>query len=130
MILQVPIYADSVDIYSPDYQKLRQWIAILELRNAVKARDLVLLSQLVAESKKKKLEREIANDVKTAEDVIARLEAIKRLTQMIADMDRQLVAEVKSYLNPRPPVYNVIAATFMLLGEPKANIKVECKYVN
>lgn len=70
------------------------------------------------------------NDVKTAEDVIARLETIKRLTQMIADMDRQLVAEVKSYLNPRPPVYNVIAATFMLLGEPKINIKVECKYVN
>lgn len=94
------------------------------MRNAVKARDLVLLRQLVAETKKKKLESGTEDEMKTAEDVITRLEMIRRLTQMIVDMDRQLVAEVKSYLSPRPPVYNVIAATFMLLGEPQANIKV------
>lgn len=96
-----------------------------ELRKGVKARDLALLRQLVTKAKKEKLESGIEEEMTRAEDVIARLEMIRRLTQMIVDMDRQLVAEVKSYNNPRPPVYNVIAATFMLLGEPQANIKVQ-----
>ena len=52
------------------------------------------------------------------------LQNVEKLRLMVLNMDNFNLAEIKSYYDPPPEVYRVMAATFLFIGEPRKKVKV------
>ena len=52
------------------------------------------------------------------------LQGIEKIRHAILNLDQRTIAEIKSYSQPPEPVHHVMAAVYVLLGEPEENLKV------
>ena len=93
------------------------------LRAAIKERDIGKLKKCLLEAEDKHLEEDLKPDYETGKRLLERLEKMEIVKRKIMDLDRPLIAELKSFSEPPVPVYRAMMASYLLMGESKSSLK-------
>ncbi|XP_066286953.1 uncharacterized protein [Branchiostoma lanceolatum] len=65
---------------------------------------------------------ELRKHMNEAEEILEKIKRLDKLRHAIMAMNQTTIAEIKTYNNPPPAVYKVMMATFLLLGNTKAQV--------
>ena len=68
-------------------------------------------------------------EIKSAKCLAAHLSHLQKYRDAIMGMTRSLISEMNSYSSPPDVVKSVLAATYLLLGENEATVKVIARIV-
>ena len=70
------------------------------------------------------LAEKLGLQMKMARRILEQLRRIERLRHDILTLDQKTIAEIKSYSKPPEPVYKVMRATFVMLGDTEDMLSV------
>ncbi|KAI8508799.1 hypothetical protein Bbelb_138980 [Branchiostoma belcheri] len=113
--------SQSEDVYKEATRTLRLLTAREDLRKAIDSRQKDQLKDAMqgCAEFKNELQKDL-NEAKRVLDAVLHLESLRH---KIMAMNQATVAELKTYNQPPPAVNQVMMATFLLLGNSKAQIK-------
>ena len=94
------------------------------MKDAMQKRDLKRLEKAVDAAKADGFEKKLGLQFQMALKVLEQLRRIEKLRHAILNLDQKTIAELKSYKDPPEGVYEVMAATFLLLGNVEKELKV------
>ena len=97
---------------------------LTELTQAMSKRHLRRLERAINAAVDAGLEEKLGLQMKMARRILEQLRRIERLRHDILALDQKTIAEIKSYSKPPEPVYRVMKATFVLLGEDVETLEV------
>lgn len=66
----------------------------------------------------------LQNQITEAEQLLAELKKIKRFAHEVLQMKQPTISEIHTYKHPRPLAYDVMKATYILLGEREVHLEV------
>ena len=95
-----------------------------EMKDSMSKRDLQRLEKAVSAAEKEGFDKKLGLQFQMAKKVLEQLRRIEKLRHAILDLDQKTIAELKSYSSPPDGVYEVMAATFLLLGNTEKELKV------
>ncbi|XP_021346178.1 hillarin-like [Mizuhopecten yessoensis] len=104
----------------------RQNVLKLEkgLNEAIMRRHIDILDTAIDKAEKSEFKSQLAPKIGEADQVRQELIKLNRFAHDILAMRQPTVSELHSYKIPKPPVKDVMVATFTLLGESKDNLEV------
>ncbi len=96
----------------------------LALTTAMSARNLQRLEDAVKRAEAAGLEKKLGLQLGMAQRVLEQLKRIEKLKHEIMQLNQKTIAEIKSYSHPPEGVHQVMMASFVLLGDDPAKLKV------
>lgn len=91
------------------------------LRNGINRRNADLLDKAIQEAKQSAHMDKLANYVEEGEKM---LQEADKNPKYILEMKRTTVSEIHRYITPKPVMFNVMKATYLILGQDPNTVKV------
>ena len=88
-----------------------------------------VLSEALAEAKASEFSEKLTNVIEEAEEVKSEISNLKRFAHDILELSQKTVSEIHRYKTPSETMYNIMKATFLLLGEQSSSLKVRLMQV-
>lgn len=95
-----------------------------ELKEAIARRNVDVLETAIDNAKSSEFSSNLQNHITEAEQLLAELRKLKRFAHEVLQMKQSTISEIHSYKNPRPLAYDVMKATYFLLGEKEDHLQV------
>lgn len=83
-----------------------------------------MLETAIDNAKSSEFSSNLQNHITEAEQLLAELRKLKRFAHEVLQMKQSTISEIHSYKNPRPLAYDVMKATYFLLGEKEDHLQV------
>ena len=113
------------DLYD-DYFKAEQILVFFKVKddliNSLSSNQPQVIQNTINAVTLHGFENDLQDILEEARKEIARLQKFVKLRHEIMDLNQQALAEVKSYKEPKPAVFDIFYATYRLLGESKTNL--------
>lgn len=97
---------------------------VLALEDGINRRNLDILEPAIKAAKISDQEYKLSDRIKEAEELRDHLLTLKRFAHDVLDMKQTTISEIHRYSIPTPLIFNVMKATFQLLGEHPQNLEV------
>lgn len=97
---------------------------VLALEDGINRRNLDILEPAIIAAKISDQEYKLSDRIKEAEELRDHLLTLKRFAHDVLDMKQTTISEIHRYSIPTPLIFNVMKATFQLLGEHPQNLEV------
>lgn len=110
-----------------DLAYLYIWL-ISELRDAINRRHIETLEKAIALAQSSRYIDNVAQLRQEAETVLGHLRQLDRFAHEVLEMKQPTISEIHSYKKPQPLIFDVMQATFLLLGEKDYHIDVSIKF--
>lgn len=94
-----------------------------ELKEAIARRNVDVLETAIDNAKSSEFSSNLQNHITEAEQLLAELRKLKRFAHEVLQMKQSTISEIHSYKNPRPLAYDVMKATYFLLGEKEDHLQ-------
>ncbi|XP_060074409.1 lim and transglutaminase domain protein ltd-1-like [Ylistrum balloti] len=94
-----------------------------DLRDAVLRRNVGVLEAAIEKAKTSEHEELLRPKIEEAEELLAHLAKLHKFAHGVLQLKQQTVSELHRYKIPPVPVHEVMLATYIMLGEPRENIK-------
>ncbi|XP_061168879.1 uncharacterized protein LOC133178144 [Saccostrea echinata] len=119
---------DKIDLEDKgDRQRAEERLAYLilrkELKNAIARRNGEKLEEAIENAKSSEYESDLENLIEEAEDLLSQLQKLKVFAHDILQMKQTTVSEIQTYKHPKPLAYDVMKATYILLGEDERQLE-------
>ena len=98
------------------------------LRRGIERRNLKELDDAINHVKHSGFEFTLAKEMIESNKVLLQLRRLERIRAEILELKQSTVAEICSYQKPPPIVHTVMTATFLILGHPEEETKVNEYY--
>lgn len=95
-----------------------------ELKEAIARRNVDVLETAIDNAKSSEFSSNLQNHITEAEQLLAELRKLKRFAHEVLQMKQSTISEIHTYKHPRPLAYDVMKATYLLLGEREDHLKV------
>lgn len=99
-------------------------VFVLALEDGINRRNLDILEPAIKAAKISDQEYKLSDRIKEAEELRDHLLTLKRFAHDVLDMKQTTISEIHRYSIPTPLIFNVMKATFLLLGEHPQNLEV------
>lgn len=119
---------DKVDLEDKgDRQRAVERITFLrlrkELKDAIARRHGEKLEEAIENAKQSKYEENLQNKIREAEELLAQLRRLKRFAHEVLKMQQPTISEIHNYRHPKPLAYEIMKATYILLGEEEGRVE-------
>ncbi|OWF35540.1 uncharacterized protein LOC110442809 isoform X2 [Mizuhopecten yessoensis] len=112
----------------PLIKKAKRLLELLQakqdLNSASSKRDLKALTSAIERAKAANYDNLLDLQIAMASRLKDQLMRIEKLRHSVLSMDQKTVSEIRTYSNPPDGVHQSLMATFLLLGNPKKDVKV------
>lgn len=99
-------------------------ILVLALDDGINRRNVDILEPAIKAAKISDQVYKLSDRIKEAEELRDHLLTLKRFAHDVLDMKQTTISEIHRYSIPSPLIFNVMKATFLLLGEHPQNLEV------
>ena len=100
-----------------------------DLINATLSKDPVILRDAILRAQKQNYNMSLTVQILLATRILERLNRVKKISSTVLEMNQNAITEMKKYQKPPDGVHQSLAATFLLLGEKPAMLKVNLLYL-
>lgn len=100
-----------------ELQKIRE-----QLNKAWDEKSIDGLRKAIKACEDKQFEKDLDPEYTRAVKLLERLERIARVRKAVMDLNRPLLAELRSFSTPPPEVHKALIASYLLLGEKKKDV--------
>ncbi|XP_062607656.1 lim and transglutaminase domain protein ltd-1-like [Saccostrea cucullata] len=119
---------DKIDMEDKgDRQKAEERLTYLslrkELKDAIARRHGDKLEEAIENAKSSQYESDLQKLIKEAEDLLSQLRRLKRFAHEVLKMQQPTISEIHNYKHPKPMAYDVMKATYILLGEEEKRVE-------
>ncbi|XP_061168877.1 hillarin-like [Saccostrea echinata] len=119
---------DKVDLDDKgDRQQAEERLTYLslrkELKDAIARRHGEKLEEAIENAKSSVYKSNFENIIEEAEDLLSQLQRLKAFAHDILQMQQTTVSEIQTYKHPKPMAYDVMRATYILLGEEEWRVE-------
>ncbi|XP_062607663.1 lim and transglutaminase domain protein ltd-1-like [Saccostrea cucullata] len=94
-----------------------------ELKDAMARRHGEKLEEAIGNAKSSKYESDLQELIEQAEDLLSQLRRHKSLAHEVLTMQQLTISEIHNYKHPKPMAYDVMKATYILLGEEERRVE-------
>ncbi|KAH9525357.1 hypothetical protein Btru_001150 [Bulinus truncatus] len=94
-----------------------------DLRDAIRRSNVGVLERTIADAKSCRYSRELQPQIQAAERKLAHLRELNQYSHDILAMDQTTISEIHSYHRPPACVHDVMAASYMLLGQEESTLR-------
>ncbi|XP_021375601.1 hillarin-like [Mizuhopecten yessoensis] len=94
-----------------------------DLRDAILRRNVGVLDAAIAKAKTSEHEQQLRPKIEEAEGLREHLAKLHKFAHGVLQLKQQTVSELHRYKIPPVPVHDVMLATYIMLGEPRENVK-------
>ncbi|KAK3098481.1 hypothetical protein FSP39_019873 [Pinctada imbricata] len=94
-----------------------------DLRDAINTRNIEKLEKAIQHASSSEFEVKLSNLIKSAEELLQHLRKLKRFSHEVLKMSKPTISEITNYKYPRPLAYDIMKATYLLLGEREHNLQ-------
>ena len=94
------------------------------MRDAIRRRHVGVLDKTIAEAQSSEYAGQLQSQIEAAEKLRDHLKELNRYNHDILEMEQTTISEIRSYQRPPGCVHDVMAATYMLLGEDEEQLSV------
>ena len=120
-------YRLSEEKREAEAKRLAAMSRLQEIRSALKAgvslRNIPMLQSAMKLVEDNSLLGDLPAEYKEAAEMLARLEKMEVVKKKIQELDRPLIAELKSFSVPPIPVLRAMVGSYLLMGESVADLK-------
>lgn len=95
-----------------------------ELKDAIARRHGEKLEEAIQKAKSSEFESSLQSLIKEAEELLSQLRRLRRFAHEILEMQPSTISEIHSYKYPKPLAYDIMKATYTLLGEQGKHVEV------
>lgn len=95
-----------------------------ELKDAIARRHGEKLEEAIENAKQSKYEENLQNKIREAEELLAQLRRLNRFAHEVLKMQQPTISEIHNYRHPKPLAYEIMKATYILLGEEEGRVEV------
>ncbi|XP_061168883.1 lim and transglutaminase domain protein ltd-1-like [Saccostrea echinata] len=119
---------DKVDLEDKgDRQKAEERLTYLslrkELKNAIARRHGEKLEEAIENAKSSEYVSSLKKLIEEADDLLSQLRRLKRFAHEVLKMQQPTISEIHNYKHPKPMAYDVMKATYILLGEEERRVE-------
>ncbi|XP_061168878.1 lim and transglutaminase domain protein ltd-1-like [Saccostrea echinata] len=119
---------DKVDLEDKgDRHKVEERLTYLnlrkELKDAIARRHGEKLKEAIENAKSSEYEANLKSLIEEAEDLLGQLQRLKGFAHDILKMQQTTISEIHNYKRPKPMAYDVMKATYVLLGEEERRVQ-------
>ncbi|XP_062597788.1 uncharacterized protein LOC134259203 [Saccostrea cucullata] len=94
-----------------------------ELKEAIARRNVDILETALDNAKSSEFSSNLQNQIKEGEQLLAELRKIKRFAHEVLQMKQSTISEIHTYKHPKPLAYDIMKATYVLLGEKESHLE-------
>lgn len=100
------------------------YVYISALKDAINRRHVDTLVKAISLAQSSRYSDNVTTLLQEAEAVLAHLRQLDRFAHEVLEMKQTTISEIHSYKKPQPIIFDVMQATFLLLGEKDYNVDV------
>ena len=94
------------------------------MRDAIRRRHIGVLDKTIAEAQSSEFAGQLSSQIEAAEKLRDHLKELNQYSHDVLEMEQATISELRSYQRPPSCVHDVMAATYMLLGEEEERLSV------
>lgn len=94
-----------------------------ELKEAIARRNVEVLETALDNAKSSEFSSNLQHQITEAEQLLTELRKLKRFAHEVLQMKQSTISEIHTYKHPRPLAYDVMKATYLLLGESENHLE-------
>ena len=98
--------------------------SIPELKEAIARRNVDVLETALENAKSSEFSSNLQHQITEGEQLLAELKKLKRFAHEVLQMKQATISEIHTYKHPRPLAYDIMKATYILLGENENHLEV------